>query len=1761
MRFDSLPIAFFFLAPWTAVATLVGAASIPIVIHLLNRKRYRVVNWAAMRFLQLAQKRTTRKLRIEQWLLLVIRTLLIVLLILAMISVLQWMEPLWARLFPGGVASGPVRNGRTHRVIVVDGSYSMGRRFPDGTSFDRAVQLAKQIVQGGNPGDGFSLVLLSAPAQSIVPGPSDNAPNVIKELESLRLPHGNSDLAGGLAAVEKIVAEPLGKYHQREVYILTDLQRTMFQAAGINVLNSQTDGRSRGSGATDEADPWQRIQSRASVVVIDVARQGADNLAVTNVTLGEPLALVNALNAVTGIIHNYGAADRSQVKVDLLVGKACPEPADGKPQGEPFTLRVYQQLLVDVPAGAAVPVTFPFTFTAPGEYLVQVRSENDVLDLDDSRSLVVTVKDSIPVLLVEGKPAAERDEQATHHVAIALNPGGSTPSPISPFRPKVITEAQFADRGLGDLDPYDCVFICDVARLTERKIIAIENYLRRGGGVIFSLGGQVDPESYRRLLYKDGEGILPARLLNRVRASEDQFFSLTADDESFQHQPLAAFKADSDRATLLSARFREYYRVELPPKVAVKRWLSFLPPAQAANRPESGLAGQKPLDPAVLEWQWHRGRVILITTSVNIDWGTWPGSPAFLPFMHELVHHAALGTPPRVVSVGDPLVEYLPTQYAHVDGTITTPDGRTSSISIRDEDDMAVVRFPDTDQSGVYRMTIGGSPREYLFAVNVPASNSSAVASESDLSRVSAAELEAGAVASGIQVVTEPSQIRHRTPAPAVNDEADGGPRSSAGPVVARYLLLAFLVLLVLEMILAWRFGSARTVVPPEGTAAAPRLGFFARILRPSSLAYLPFLISIVLALMLLHESVTGEFLGFLPTAVRNSLENRLGVPEASPGEGTRWRLEYLSYLTGDASSDRWLVFALLVGLGVLAIAIYRYERIASRVRVPGDTAPATRSLAPLTGMRLALLFLTLIVLLPQVRLFFEREGWPDVAILIDTSKSFSVHDDYQDPKIRERSEQLGVEWSRLAEAKSRSIRERIDQLTAEKATRPSEDRLASIDRELSEQQEILSDLQSPSRLNLVKALVAGEDRDWLQTLLSRRQVKVHVYECSNRAMRLAEVIDATGATETVNKIRDLRPLGESSQLGGAVRAVLNDFRGGSLGALIMFTDGVNTEGDDIVQAGRHAARADVPLFFVGVGDAQEPRDLILHDLQADDTVNVRDRLIFDARVSVRGKLQATSVPVKLWEKGKNGELIERDSQTVGLDPDKPVKVRLVTRPTEAGEHTYVITVPDQPDESDKSNNRAEKVVTVVDAKPIKVLFIEGYPRYEFRFIKTLFEREAATKLGNKMIQIKVLLVDADPDYSIQDKSAIPEIPSREELFGYDAIILGDVDPKHPLINRLKNLEMLRDFVREKGGGMLFIAGEQNMPQAYRDTPLADILPVTWGNAGEIADPAEHRILDEGDSNGYQLKLTAVGQQHPIFRLASEDAENSAIWNQLAPLHFAASGYRAKPATEVLATHPTLKARHNPGEADDALHPLVVQSFVGAGRTMFFGFDETWRWRFRENEPKFNQFWLQTINYLAHARQNKLDIRLDRQTPYRRNEPIRITVRFPDGAPIPAADVPIKVVRERSRLRRPEDKTSELLDTESIQLTKVKGSRATYEALLTRTPEGEYKFWLASPTVEGPKPQVEGRVLPPPGELDRLRMNQSEMEQAARESHGKFYTLADADNLLDDLPSGTRVALNQPRPPWPIWNHSLMFLLVIGLLTSEWVMRKRRRLL
>src|SRR5947209_4353894 len=221
-------IGVLFTSPLAAAAVAGGAAAVPVIIHLLNRKRYVVVNWAAMRFLLAAQKKNVRRLKLEQWLLLATRTLLVFLVVLAMAAVMPWFEPVWQRIVPGDALAAPT-HGRTHRIIVLDASFTMAARRDDDVSrFDAARAQAHAILDRSNPGDGYSLVMLGSPAQVVVPGPADDRDKVGRELDELKLPNGSADVAGGLHAVAEIVGKSKAqtKYARREVYFISDLRRS-----------------------------------------------------------------------------------------------------------------------------------------------------------------------------------------------------------------------------------------------------------------------------------------------------------------------------------------------------------------------------------------------------------------------------------------------------------------------------------------------------------------------------------------------------------------------------------------------------------------------------------------------------------------------------------------------------------------------------------------------------------------------------------------------------------------------------------------------------------------------------------------------------------------------------------------------------------------------------------------------------------------------------------------------------------------------------------------------------------------------------------------------------------------------------------------------------------------------------------------------------------------------------------------------------------------------------------------------------------------------------------------------------------------------------------------------------------------------------------------------------------------------------------------------------------------------------------------------
>ncbi|MGH7172951.1 MAG: VWA domain-containing protein, partial [Gemmataceae bacterium] len=1124
-------------------------------------------------------------MRLEQILLLALRCLVVLLLVLAMASVTPWAEAMWRWLAPNGASALAAGSQRTHKILVLDSSFSMGLKNGDGTCFDRARAVAAQIVRESSGGDGFSVVLMASPPRRIVPEPSEDGRKVAAEIEKLRMTHGNADLAGTLNTVESLVRASPGKYPTREVYFVTDLQHSTWIARQPATLSAT----------------MQKIKERAQTIFVDVGREGVGNLAVTNLVLDDKMAIAGRMTPIVATLTNYGDT-RSDVSVRLFIGKARAAAAD-----KAYDLHEIKESTVkQIKRGEAAPVTFAYKFPTSGDYVLVVQVAHDELDLDDMRSAVVTVKNTVPVMLVNGKPAVEAFDRATEWLRVALNPyDEGTAPPTAAARPKVVSQSQFSDEGLGDLTPYDCVFLCDVPRFSLAEVRRLENHVRRGGSVVFCLGPNVDRTSYNDMLYRDGKGLLPARLGDYAKANRGYDFQLAMDADADREDPLKPFRGESARELLLAARFRQFIQTEPVSRAGPRRVLSFEPvaiPGQAKASPLSG-------GPAILEWRppagkesgggRMRGRVVLITTTVNSDWNNWPVPKSFPVLMQELLYYAsAARLREQVVQVGDPLELYLPNVVGGAEATVGTPDGRTETTRLESQDEAAVLRWTDTDISGIYRVVLGQHPRQHLFAVNVPAVNEAQQLSESDLTRTTREDLQKTYPEWEIQVVTRPSQVKHAPPAQGEPERVE----MPLGDVVARWLLLGVLALLLAEIVLAWHFGhySAGLMPLEEGGQSRPRSKAQWALL---GLPWLLFVCVLGIAGVLLHDTASGDFLGFLPDSGRRVLEGVTGIEPPPPGESSHWRLEYRPYFW-DNRADPWL--AVLLGLGAAVLAYTIYAREGSKTLRRQDVGGRFLRL----GLRMGLLFLLLAVMLPRDRVWFERQSWPDIVILLDDSQSMATVDQYKDTRIKQVA-----------------------------------DRLA--------QHDGMTDAQ---RLSLAQALLTRGDSDWLTDMLTRRKVRVHVYHCSSRAHRLKDVttLNEVGpALEAINGLR-AEAKNDSSQLGMAVRQALNDFRGSSLAAVVMLSDGVTTEGEDLVKVSKYARQMGVPLFFVGIGDAQEVQDLYLHDLTAADSAFVNDRLIFTVNVTAHG-YNRLSVPVTLREKGNNKVL---DKKTVHFDgTNKTVKV------------------------------------------------------------------------------------------------------------------------------------------------------------------------------------------------------------------------------------------------------------------------------------------------------------------------------------------------------------------------------------------------------------------------------------------------------------------------------------------------------------------------
>jgi uncharacterized membrane protein len=477
--------------------------------------------------------------------------------------------------------------------------------------------------------------------------------------------------------------------------------------------------------------------------------------------------------------------------------------------------------------------------------------------------------------------------------------------------------------------------------------------------------------------------------------------------------------------------------------------------------------------------------------------------------------------------------------------------------------------------------------------------------------------------------------------------------------------------------------------------------------------------------------------------------------------------------------------------------------------------------------------------------------------------------------------------------------------------------------------------------------------------------------------------------------------------------------------------------------------------------------------------------------------------------------------------------VRLSYRPGEEGDFEFVLEVEPAEGEVNTVNNRLSQQIRVRDATQ-RVLLVQSYPSYEYRFLKDLLARAVRHASGGteRAIQLTSILQEADLENAREDATAQSVFPvRREDLFAYDVLVFGDVDPNFLSPSAMEHVV---EFVTDHGGGAIFLAGPSFTPLAYRDTPLAKLLPVDVATATA---PSDGEILTEP----FVVRPTPLGLTTPFMQLGETAAETESTWQRLTGLTWLLAAPDVRPAARVLAVHPT-----RTGPQGEPL-PVILLQFVGAGKVMLHATDETYRWsRFPGSQQSYSRYWLQTLRYLSRSQLGSsgesLEISTDRQQ-YQRGEVVRVRVRFADERQAPAEDDGVTVVIQQSGGRQ-----------HQITLRRDPIRRQLFEGAISDLPDGQYRLWPATPGSQATAASFS--IAAPPGEQARLAMDSADLRRAAKASQGRFYTFRDASRILEDLPRGRRVSI-ESLPPQPLWNSSLLAAVFVILITTEWLLRKR----
>lgn len=617
-------------------------------------------------------------------------------------------------------------------------------------------------------------------------------------------------------------------------------------------------------------------------------------------------------------------------------------------------------------------------------------------------------------------------------------------------------------------------------------------------------------------------------------------------------------------------------------------------------------------------------------------------------------------------------------------------------------------------------------------------------------------------------------------------------------------------------------------------------------------------------------------------------------------------------------------------------------------------------------------------------------------------------------------------------------------------------------------------------------------------------------------------------------------PAGRRTALGAALDHALRRVAAKPVSGLLVISDGRSADQPSRAALRQLQARQ-IPVFTVPLGSAQPIADLAIRSASVPGVVFVGDLVPVTVALDASGPAPA----------GAKVELLDTATDRV-LDSrpltDLSDRVILTTRPEAPGTPRWSVRIVGPAPDLAPANNSADLALRVVD-RPIRVAYFDGYPRWEYRYLKNLLLREKTVRSSTMLLSATRRFIQEGSDLL----TAVPRTP--EEWQPFDVIILGDLRAE---LFSAEQLQAVRDAVSRRGAGLLWIAGPGATPDSWRNTPLADLLPFSLDSSAATALNTWRQPVI--------MRPTPAAQRLAVLQLADRAGDPwpdvlsapASAWSHLNYMQRIDPAL-VKPAAEVLAL---ASLPENPAESS----PAVLTMRYGAGRVIYVATDEIWRWRYGRGEALPERFYLPLIRLLAREalvrggqpavieaapdqalvdQAVQVTVRLlDQSLLSTRPSSLRVRVqRTPDAAPLSAAPADISTTLELA----PQDAAGA-------------DSAGVYSTVWLAPEPGRYRLTPADPLLLGLDLAATVEVRDQSDELLQPQTDHALLASLSSQTGGRTLNPDQLAQLPTLLPN-RQVRLLGAAQVESLWDKPIVWTLLITLLAVEWIGRRLVRLM